>query len=116
VGPLAFEGTRAAEDLARSGISAAVVVLASINPPPTQDLTMILSKFSVNVTVEAHYVTGGIGSLLAEVAAGAGIHTRIITCGVHRNAVAPAGSESWLLDTHGLSAAGIAATVRAALA
>jgi transketolase len=115
VGPIAIEGIRAAEDLARSGISAAVVVLASISPPPTQDLRMILSRFRLTITVEAHYITGGIGSLLCEVAADAGLHTRIVRCGVHDNAIATSGSESWLLRAHGLCGAGIAETVRAVL-
>lgn len=115
VGPLAIEGVHAAEELARSGISAAVLVLASINPPPTHDLEMILSRFSVAITVEAHYVTGGIGSLVSEVVATCGIHTRIIRCGVQDPPGGASGSESWMLGVHGLSAHGIAATVRAAL-
>jgi len=115
VGPLAIEGVTAAEELTGCGISAAVVVLASINPPPTQDLEIILSRFTVALTVEAHYLTGGIGSLVSEVAAARGMRTRVIRCAVRDPSIGVSGSESWLLSTHGLSATGISATVRAAL-
>ncbi len=93
LGPLAIEGLRAAEDLAKSEISAAVVVLASVSPPPTDDLLAILSRVSVAVTVEAHYVTGGIGSLISEVAAGAALHTRVVRCGVQKLPAGVSGSE-----------------------
>ena len=58
----------------REGISATVVVIASVSPVPTVDLIRLVSAHTTAVTVEAHVTNGGIGSLLGEVIAGAARH------------------------------------------
>jgi transketolase len=114
-GPLAADAVEAAERLAIDGVSATVVVCASIAPPPTDDLAEVLSAVEIAVTVEAHYVTGGVGSLASEVVAEHGLGTRIVRCGVRTMPTGPTGSQHHLHQVHGLTSEQLAGTARAAL-
>jgi len=115
LGPLATEAVRAAELLEVSGVSAAVAIVASISPPPVEDLSVLASRFPLAVTVEAHYVDGGLGSLVSEVVAAAGRGCRVVRCGVKTFPAGYSGSETWHHHRHGLSAAQLADTAAAAL-
>jgi len=66
--------------------------------------------------VEGHYVTGGLGSLAAEVIAEEGLACRLTRCGVRRGTDGVSGSEVWLAAQHGLSVEGLVSSARAALA
>ena len=79
------------------------MIVASINPAPVDDLAEWLSRFPVALTVEAHYVNGGVGSLVSEVVAELGINCRIVRCGVKRTPDGVVGSQDYLHRVHGLS-------------
>jgi len=51
--------------------------------------------------VEAHYAAGGLGSLVAEAAAEAGIGCRVVRCAVHAAPDGVCGSQAHLCATHG---------------
>ena len=58
----------AADALAARGVAPRVLVVASVQPAPVDDLRRrARAACRSRVTVEAHYVTGGLGSLVAEV-------------------------------------------------
>lgn len=103
MGSVAKEACEAAEVLAEQGINSTVMIAASINPPPAEDIADALSRFTVAVTVEAHYTVGGLGSLVSEVAAERGINCRVVRCGVGRAPDARTGSHDYLNNVHGLS-------------
>ena len=65
MGPIATEGYAAAEELSKYGIQASLIVVAPVNPPPIDDLVNTLQTHPVVMTVEAHSITGGLGSLVA---------------------------------------------------
>jgi transketolase len=67
------------------------------------------------VTVENHSVIGGLGSAVAEVMAEAGTGARLLRLGV-LDRFAEGASIAYLFEKHGLSATGIAAALRTALA
>jgi len=115
MGPIATEAAASAAQLAEAGVSSAVAVVSTLNPPPEEALAGLLSRFPLAVTVEAHYVTGGLGSLAAEVVAERGIACRVIRCGVRKPADGISGSESYLRWAYGLSVEQIAASALAAL-
>ena len=102
----------AALALERDGISAAVVVLASVSPPPTDDIIRLVSAHPKAVTVEAHVTNGGIGSLVAEIIAENGAECHLLRMGIDRPYGGRGGSEAFLNETHGLSATCIADRVR----
>jgi transketolase len=112
-GSIAGNAVAAADALAANGTDATVLVAASVAPPPVEDLADALERFDAAVTVEAHYVDGGLGSLVCEVAAEHGLPCRVVRCGVRELEPGRSGSEAYLNETHGLSVAKLAATCRA---
>jgi transketolase len=115
-GAIATEASAAVEKMSAEGISCELVVVASINPAPTADLVAALERFPVAITVEAHYVAGGLGSLVSEVVAENGIACRVERLGVKTGWRGVGGSESYLNQMHGISSDAIAERVRTALA
>jgi transketolase len=114
-GPIAGEAVRAADILEAEGISASVVVCASLAPAPVEDLVEVLGRVDTAVTVEAHYVTGGLGSLAAEIAVDHGLDVRIVRCGVLSMPSGATGSQAYLHEQHGLTAKQLATAARTAL-
>lgn len=109
-GNISVEAAAAAERLAARGVAAAVVVVASLNPAPTADLAGLIERFPLALTVEAHYVVGGLGSLACEIVAERGLGCRIVRCGVKRMPSGRSGSQEHLHREHGLSAAALEET------
>ncbi|MGB9178694.1 MAG: transketolase C-terminal domain-containing protein [Pyrinomonadaceae bacterium] len=103
MGSISAEVADAASALADEGINATVLVVASLTPAPVDDLADALSRFSVALTVEAHYLTGGVGSLVSEVVAERGLNCRVVRCGVRETPRGPVGSQQFLHHAHGLS-------------
>lgn len=116
MGAVTPEVVAAAEQLAESGIKCTVGVVSTVQPAPTDDLIAALARFPVAVTVEAHYLTGGLGSLVAEIVAEHGIRCRVVRRGISPRPDAIAGSERYLLERHGLSRDALAWSTRALLA
>ncbi|MBI4611258.1 MAG: 1-deoxy-D-xylulose-5-phosphate synthase [Candidatus Rokubacteria bacterium] len=115
-GAIASEAVAAADALARHGVACAVMVVASLNPAPTDDLLGVLERFSVALTVEAHYVVGGLGSLVSETIAEHGLRCRLVRCGARTAPDGRSGSNAALSRAHGLSRDALVRTVLAALA
>jgi transketolase len=115
MGSVASEVAAAADRLAELGVNCAIVVVASLNPAPINDLVEVLSRFSVAVTVEAHYAAGGVGSLVSEVVAENGLRCRVVRIGVRTTPDGVSGSEKFLHQKHGLSNAALVETALQAL-
>lgn len=114
-GSITREAVEAAERLAAHGIDSTVAVVSSLRPAPADDLAELLARFTLAVTVEEHYVDGGLGSLVAEVLSERRIDCRLVRCGVKEPAPIGWGGEDHLRDAAGLSAEQLFQTVRAAL-
>jgi transketolase len=115
IGSIAREAQQAAEMLAEEGIDATVAVVSTFNPSPVEDLAELLGGVSLAISVETHYLNGGLGSLVAETIAEQGLSCRLIRAGVQSTPSGLAGSQRFLEDRHGLSAQRLAATAQAAL-
>jgi len=102
-GAITAEVVDAVETLAASGVACTVGVVSSLRPEPVEDLVALLQRFSVVVTVEAHYITGGLGSMVAEVIAENGLPCRLKRCGVQQMPVGVSGSEAYMNKINGLS-------------
>jgi transketolase len=109
LGNMASTAVRAANDLARHNVSAAVAVVSSFNPSPTRDLAELLSGLPLAVTIEAHYLIGGLGSFVAEVIAEHGLDCRLIRRGIAEMPRGVTGTPDHLYERNGLSPAQIAA-------
>ena len=115
MGSIAGEACQAVQDLVAQDIRAALFVAASINPPPLDDLRETLSRYRLAVTVEAHAINGGLGSLVAEVIAESGSQCILVRCGIEEQLDGVVGSQRYLYDKYGLSGKKIAAKTIAAL-
>ncbi len=112
MGSISLNVAKAVDQLSEQSISCATAVLSSISPAPIEELKNIISKFSIAVSVEAHNVSGGIGSLISEVVAGNGLNCQVHRLGVKKSADGVAGSEKNMNHIHGISASAISATVQ----
>jgi transketolase len=115
LGGMAATAVDAAETLTRQGIEASVLVVSSLNPAPVEDLAEALADVRLALSAEAHYVTGGVGSLVAETIAEHGLDCRLLRAGVRVTPAGASGSRPDLYDRHGLSPAKLAAAASAAL-
>jgi transketolase len=103
MGSVASEAVAAAEMLGREGIRCGALVVASVQPAPVADLAAALAEVPVALTVEAHSVAGGLGSLVSEVSAERGLACRVVRCGVRGVSDGLCGSQAYLYRSHGLS-------------
>lgn len=114
MGALAAEACAAADLLAAQGLSPTVAVVATFNPSPVEDLLELARSHALIVSIEAQYVNGGLGSLVAETIAEDGAGTRLVRIGVRRSPQGPTGSQRFYHALHELDAASIAKRVLAA--
>jgi len=115
MGAIASEVVAAATQLCEKGITCTVAVVAILNPPPVIDLVNLLVDFSTVITVEAHYVTGGVGSLVSEIIAEHGLVCKVVRLGVRKNPNGVTGSVDYMLRANRLSSADIVETATKAL-
>jgi transketolase len=110
-----FESLAAADDLAAEGIAARVIDLYSIKPIDRDTLREALIQTGLIVTVEDHWIEGGIGDAVLSALAedGAPLSGSVLKIGVTR--MAGSGTAEQLREWAGISAARIAARVRGAL-
>lgn len=106
----------AAALLAQSGVEAAVATVSSFNPSPTADIAKLLDSVPLAVTVEAHYLNGGLGSFVAEVIAEHGLNVRLVRSAVGEMPRAISGTQQYLLERYGLTPRMVADSALASLA
>lgn len=110
-GTAAIEAFNAARELAHRDIGAMVLAVSSLNPVPRADLLAALARFNIALTVETHYITGGLGSLVSEIVAEEGIECKVIRCGVKKHPGCVTGSQAYLNRVHGISSESLVNTV-----
>ena len=106
-GSTVHEIVEAAQTLAESGIQAQVVSVPSIRPCDTSALLAALKGCNAVITVEEHNVNGGLGSLVAEVMAEAGIGIPLKRLGIPDGEYAAAADRGWMRQHHGFDAQAI---------
>jgi transketolase len=115
MGPVAVEAVKAAEALEADGIRCGVGVVSTLNPAPTRDLLEKMRRVRAVVTVEAHYVNGGLGSMACEVAASHGLGVPVLRQGLHHTPVGPVGGNGFMQEQTGLSREGLMLAARRAV-
>jgi transketolase len=107
MGAPAAEVCAAADQLAERGVDATVAVVSTFNPSPIEDLRQLAQRHRLLVTVEAQYVDGALGSLVAETIAEAGAAARLIRIGVRLPPQGRSGSQAFYHALHELNAPAI---------
>jgi transketolase len=108
LGPIAREALTAAQALAERGVQCTVIAVSSITPDLHDTLAGFISRFKLVITVEAHYVTGGLGSLVSEAVAERSLSCRVVRAGVKRLPNARSGTKTFLQHEHGISSGALA--------
>jgi transketolase len=108
LGPAAGPALEAASLLSADGIDATVAVVSTLNPSPVDDIADALDEMPLVLTVEDHYGTGGVGSLVAEVIAERGLSCRLVRCAVDEMPRGAVGTRAYLHGVHGLDAPSLA--------
>lgn len=104
LGNMVMEALDAAQELSGKGIECTVAVVSSLNPGPVRHLAELLALFPLTYTLEAHFVNGGLGSLISEIIAEhGGIRTRLIRCGIRIVPDGISGSQKFLYKKYGIS-------------
>ena len=103
MGPVAMEAVRAIEKLKLDGISAALIIVSSINPAPISTFEKIIPEYKSVMTVEAHYINGGLGSLVCEFVAHENLDCTVLRCGIETMPDGQIGTQEYLLQHFGIS-------------
>jgi transketolase len=103
MGSIAREASDAIKTLESKGVFCTLMVVSSINPPPLSKLAETLPNFHQVMTVEAHYINGGLGSLVSEFAAEGNFDCTITRCGVKSVPNGQAGSLEYIHDQYNIS-------------
>jgi transketolase len=102
IGSITTEVIAAANKLALHHIEACIGVVSSLNPAPVEDIKNLLASFKLVISVEAHFINGGLGSLIAEVIAENQLGTNLVRCGVNALPDGITGSQKYLYEKYGI--------------
>ena len=100
----------AVEILGQSGINVDAWAIPSIRPLATDAIIKSMKKTGIAITVEAHSVHGGLGSMISELISGSGIPARLKRLGVPENHFAPASPREDIEKALKIDPEGIAST------
>jgi transketolase len=97
------------EMLAKEGLDLTLANLCVLDPAPAGELAVLMAEFKKVATVEEHFITGGLGSIIAEIIAQEGLGVKLRRVGLDDAFPDRYASRSELLPYLGLDAKGIAA-------
>jgi len=111
MGSVVCEAVEAAEDLAASGVDAEVLNISSLRPVDRGAIARSVAKTGRAITVEEHVVTGGLGSLVAEVIADCGLPVQLCRLGIPEGEFSVAGPRKEIRRHYGIDRAGVVRAV-----
>jgi transketolase len=114
-GAIAGEAVEASRQLTEMGISCGVAIASCLAPAPREDISAMLGAVPLALTVETHYLNGGLGSLVAELVSEHGLACRVIRAGVDSVPDTYSGSQRFMERRFGLDATSLVKRVLAAL-
>jgi transketolase len=94
---------KAVSDLSSRGIRAALLHVSTLKPFDVEGVLSLLRKVPRVVTAENHFITGGLGSAVADVVVDAGISVKIRRIGIP-DCFCESGSIPYLVDRYRMSA------------
>jgi transketolase len=103
MGPITLEVLKAIDELKNRGVNCTLAIVSSVNSSPISTLEKILPDFKNVITVEAHYVTGGLGSLICDYVASNNFQCRVKKCGIEVVPNGQIGSQQFLFEKYGIS-------------
>jgi len=110
LGAVVRESLEAKRLLRDFGVSSTIAVVSSFNPSPDADLIELLGRVPLALTVESHYISGGVGSYVCELVAENELACRVVRSGVRRVPRGETGSLEFLHKRHGISPSSLVRT------
>ena len=107
-GSITPQAIQAAEALEAAGYSVGAAVVAHLGFRGSPELADYLRQFRAVITVEEAFVTGGLGSLVAETIAEHQLDCRLVARGVESTFFPYVGSAAYLQEKAGLSVSALA--------
>jgi len=114
-GPIIKEVILAAESLKKENINAAVISVPFIKPIDRKQISEICKNISTVFTIEEHFITGGLGSVICEIVSEFNPGVKVKRIGVKDEFIKMIGSQEYLRKELELDVDGIAATVKRSL-
>lgn len=111
-GGMVGKSLKAIEQLRSAGLNLGLVNLTMLDPVPVAALAELIKPHAKIATVEEHFVTGGLGSIVAEVIADAGLGSKLLRIGVNDVFTDRYTEHESNLRYIGLDSAGIAAKLK----
>lgn len=102
----------ASEILKKQGITSTVISMHTVKPLDGSLIRDLAKKFSHLVTVEEHFVTGGLGSAVSETMSALGNKTKLLRLGIPDVFTMVSGSQDYLRQKVDLHPQGIAKAIR----
>lgn len=117
MGSVAVEAAAAVSLLEQRNMRSALAIVSSFNPDADDHLATLLAGVRQVITVEAHAISGGLGSFVAGVVATRGIGCRVVSLAVRSSHDGTSGSQPdrWRkhgIDRHGIVAAALGLAAR----
>ncbi|MGD2095818.1 MAG: transketolase C-terminal domain-containing protein [Phycisphaerales bacterium] len=106
-GLMTHRALKVAEELSKHSIEAAVVDLYRIKPINAEMLLDVISQSKKIVTLEEHYVAGGIGSIIIEILTDKGVALPLKRIGISERTCPGYGNRDWMHSFYGLDTEGI---------
>jgi transketolase len=107
LGTICSEVEIAVKNLSQKGINVTFAVIPTFEKSVLEEIKTLLQKHDTVLTVEAHYLSGGIGSMVAEIIAENSINCKLRRMAVRSLSDGVYGNEKFMYQRNSLSAADI---------
>ena len=114
-GGILQESILAAVELESKGIDVKLISATNLTPNDPALVINSISNCKLVVSIEEHFINGGLGGLLSEVIAEHCLGTKLIRLGLKPEHVSTIGSQNYLRKLSGISAEGIVSATLGAL-
>ena len=114
-GGILQESILAAVELESKGIDVKLISATNLTPNDPALIINSISNCKLVVSIEEHFINGGLGGLLSEVIAEHCLGTKLIRLGLKPEHVSTIGSQNYLRKLSGISAEGIVSATLGAL-
>ncbi len=111
LGTISAEAEIAVKNLAAKGVNITFAVIPTFEKSVLNDIKNLLQQHDFAVTLEAHYLNGGIGSMVAEIIAENSLKCRLKRMAVQSLSDGIYGSEKFMYEKNSLSASDVEKTV-----
>lgn len=102
-GSITSECNRATRALKKDGVNCSLYEICNLKPIDKSTLLEIIQKYKLIVTVEEHFINGGLGSIISEIISETNIDCKLLRIGLE-NKFLHSGNYTYMLDEAKISA------------